>query len=525
MKTEYKQYIIFALLTIFLTGVIMATDFTPQGDINMRGIYAMKNATNVTAQYFCNATACFTISQMSTDTNTLYYGSGVYIYLNGSNYIFLNETRLNATITSLMGPASYTNLSQLIDDLGNRGYTHLSNFTDDITYSTKNTNSSNYWDNLNTTNVTQFENQGGVLHIVESWVTSFINTWFGTKTTDNLAQGSTNLYDNKSWNESGASLKFYGITNPWNLLNATTISNSTIARIGNCTNGQAVMNITTSGVQCRTLPTDTNCSVDQSCANILYTSALPLANKTSVYCGNITGAVSNLCTITGAGGETDPVYVAGNTTIARTGNCSAGQVVMNMTTNGPQCVTPPSGGNTSAQMVSAINNTAGLFNITVNISMIWNGSTGMNATQFTGNGVKSISETWLDTIYLRISNLVGAVGNWTLDKPNYYTKTEVNTNITNANTSVVNWADSKFYDSSENAQFLTVNTGQGTNELYKMDQNVTTTDSVVFGGLNVSQFRINTANITCFNGPACTWFMNATDSCTYWPSGGKDCSG
>lgn len=40
-------------------------------------------------------------------------------------------------------------LSHWTDDLGNRGYTHLSNFTDDLDYSTKNVNSSNYWDSLN----------------------------------------------------------------------------------------------------------------------------------------------------------------------------------------------------------------------------------------------------------------------------------------------------------------------------------------------------------------------------------------
>lgn len=62
-------------------------------------------------------------------------------------------------------------------------------------------NSSNYWDDLNTTNTTHFENNEGVLTIVHSWLTSFIDSWFGTKDTDDLTEGSTNLYDNQSWNE------------------------------------------------------------------------------------------------------------------------------------------------------------------------------------------------------------------------------------------------------------------------------------------------------------------------------------
>lgn len=32
---------------------------------------------------------------------------------------------------------------------------------------------------------------------------------------------------------------------------------------------------------------------------------------------------------------------------------------------------------------------------------------------------------WLDNFYVRISNIVSLVGNWTLDKPNYYNKTDI----------------------------------------------------------------------------------------------------
>jgi len=67
-----------------------------------------------------------------------------------------------------------------------------------------NTNSSNYWDDYNTANVTQINNVEGVLNIIPSWLTSFINSWFSEKDTDDLVEGSTNLYDNQSWNESHA---------------------------------------------------------------------------------------------------------------------------------------------------------------------------------------------------------------------------------------------------------------------------------------------------------------------------------
>lgn len=52
-------------------------------------------------------------------------------------------------------------------------------------------------------NSTQLEEDTeGNLGIVLSWLTSWANSWFGGKTTDDLTEGTTNLYDNTSWNES-----------------------------------------------------------------------------------------------------------------------------------------------------------------------------------------------------------------------------------------------------------------------------------------------------------------------------------
>jgi len=44
-----------------------------------------------------------------------------------------------------------------------------------------------------------------------------------------------------------------------------------------------------------------------------------------------------------AGGEIDPIWAANSSTVARTGNCPAGQVVQNTTTVGVQCTTPSAG--------------------------------------------------------------------------------------------------------------------------------------------------------------------------------------
>lgn len=64
-----------------------------------------------------------------------------------------------------------------------------------------NVNSSDLWDNLDDTNSTQFENNAGTLSIVLSWFSSQFDSLFSAKNTDDLSEGSSNLYDNQSWNE------------------------------------------------------------------------------------------------------------------------------------------------------------------------------------------------------------------------------------------------------------------------------------------------------------------------------------
>lgn len=83
---------------ILLMGLVLAADFTPQGDINLRGVYQIKNATNISAEYYCNSTDCYTIASL------------------------------------LSGGITYSHLSNFTDDLGNRGYTSLFNFSNDPEY-------------------------------------------------------------------------------------------------------------------------------------------------------------------------------------------------------------------------------------------------------------------------------------------------------------------------------------------------------------------------------------------------------
>jgi len=233
-------------------------------------------------------------------------------------------------------------------------------------------NSSNYWDNYNTANTTQIENNGGVLSIVLSWFSSEFDSLFSSKTTDDLTEGSTNLYNNDSWNESHADSRYVDRSD-W-----TTIDNYPAA----CGAGEYVSQI-----------------------------------GDTITCSTPTGTT----------------YSAGN------GISLAGTTF------------------SVAAGTALTQDAAGL----------------------------SVS-----------SNAIGD-SQLTFDTGQALTSTSAVT-------------------------FATVDTGQGANELYDMDQNVLTTSSPTFGGITVDQFSITTVNITCLNA-ACTFYANATDGCIQFPSGGAIC--
>ena len=64
-----------------------------------------------------------------------------------------------------------------------------------------NVNSSNYWSTYDNANSSWFERLSGDLSLKLSQLTTQLDTWLGTKDTDDLTQGSTNYYDNRTWNE------------------------------------------------------------------------------------------------------------------------------------------------------------------------------------------------------------------------------------------------------------------------------------------------------------------------------------
>jgi len=141
----------------------------------------------------------------------------------GSVDIDFNDTLLNLTITNIASGfggnsswnESYANTLYASIGSGNASWNQTYANTLYILVGDEgnlNVNSSDYWDNYNTTNSTWFENVAGVLGLKLTELTSWTNTWFGTKTSDDLTEGTTNLYDNQSWNQTFATTLYADIS-------------------------------------------------------------------------------------------------------------------------------------------------------------------------------------------------------------------------------------------------------------------------------------------------------------------------
>ncbi len=252
MKNK-KLFLVIGIIILTLS-LICSINWSPQGDVDLKGRYQILNGTNITGQNI---------------TGDYFIGDG-------------------SQLTNL--PSS-------------------------------DSNSSEYWDSLNSPNSTQFENQNAVLHIVESWLTSRINGLLLWTSISGRPTHLSNFTDN--------------------------LGNRGYTSVGNFTNDKGYYNSTT----------------------------LPASSET-LWSAN---------------------YSQLNASWASTYNSTYNTWAYNQTT-------------------PAINHANAL-----NVSFA----------------------TWVDNLFPRFSELVGQIGNWTLDKPNYYTKTEVNTNISNANTSMKTYVDAQ----------------------------------------------------------------------------------
>ena len=103
-----KKLFFLISLVIFLSFV--SADFTPQGDINLRGVYSIKNVTWIT---FLDGTNLSTATTGGLGGGSQWNIVGSKYLFNNSNILEVNETKLNATIDARGGGGSYVAGSNL----------------------------------------------------------------------------------------------------------------------------------------------------------------------------------------------------------------------------------------------------------------------------------------------------------------------------------------------------------------------------------------------------------------------------
>jgi len=566
-----KKLLIGLIVFIGLMGLVLAADWTPQGDINLRNTYKIINATNISAAYYCDLgeANCYTLTELIAGSD--YYAGGVYIYLNGSNYFIFNETKLIVT-----GDARWNNTQWVLDQ------SYLTSETDPIFTA---------WDNF-TGIPTATPSNGDTTHLstadqIYDWVISLAyatQSWVTTQLTSYVAIADLVSYvgnwsaDKPDYSTTAESITYFVNRSDW-----TTIDDFPSA----CSAGDYVYQIGDS-LSCSTPSYIGNCSGDGDCSNIIYQSELPLANETLPHCSNVTGATSDLCTIV----NTDTYVVSSE--------CSSGDFIYNITGDTIYCATPAGGGDITGVLAgTGLIGGGATGEVTLNVSAATCGVgevSKYNGTGFTceidagtsytnGSGISIVGteinhsdtssqasdensgNTFIQDVVLdqfgHVTSLVSAAVSFAsywdtsndLDtvidadeisegkiefttacaSGNHYYLSgndlacEADDDTTYSAGNGISLAGTTFSVAgntalSQDADGLSVTAdGIGDTQLaFNTGQALTTASSPTFAGVTIDHFKIDTTNITCLDS-ACNWYSNATDSCMYWPSGGKDC--
>jgi len=388
-----KNIFIIATFLIALT-VLVAADFTPQGNINLRDYY------NLTGALYINS--------------TLYYGNG-------------------SQLTGVIGSA----------------------------------NSSDYWDNMNTINTTQMENSGGVLNILESWLKSL----FYTK-----AEVNTNIENANTSVVNWVDLLFPRFT-------------ELVNQVGNWSADKSDY-YTWPVIDAFNLSHWTDDLGDRGYTDLLnFTNSPGFYNSTDFEISNYY-LVSNpfdYYNSTNPQTEIDPYWTANQSSYSTTADIiafgyynSSDFVITDYFTK-----SDIEGFNyynstdfsiadyfTSAEVLAFDYYNSSDFDIldyvtsTTLLGYNYYNSTDFSISDYATNvKVDSIgnftawnkdyndlintptftNDTWVDTNFVRFTELVGQVGNWTSDKVNYYTSTQTDTAIENGNTTLYNWIVAQDY--------------------------------------------------------------------------------
>jgi hypothetical protein len=379
-KQGMKNIGILFILSIFLMGIVVAdNNVYSNTNYNNHTIY---NVSNVTSNKFCIGTSC--VNSWNSLTNSSFNQSladSLYLKIVNEGNLNVNSSTYWVGLSSVLGifGSAITNdlgwltWSQIYPNFYFKNQTYNSSDVDTLLNGKLNLTDQRYND---TTLALAVNNTAK-----DKYNSTYAGYYFGAR--NETSDVFTNY--NSTWDNRGQIA----------LVAANLSSINTTGNIGVLYNLTASQIANLSAGQYQSVTNQTITSVNNSA---LHISDLPLANKTSVSCSNITGAVSNLCTITGAGGETDPIWSSNFTnmqTDCPTGNYSYG-IYSNGTLKCRSDISGTSSGNYFDQQL----------NTTSNVKFNW-----LNLTTLLV-GTYNISD-W----YANVSR------NWTLDVYNNWNST------------------------------------------------------------------------------------------------------
>ena len=175
-----KKFIIIVLLGLILAISVVSAVFYPEpwGNDVDAGNYNLNNVNNITANNFIGAVVGSVDSLNWTKLQNYPVacpGSGAITQLDDSvtcSDLWFNLAG-NETISGNMtfSGAEILNASS-IESLDWTNVTITTGQISDYTEANLNVNSSDYWDDMGSINATQLEDDGGVLHILDSWITA-----------------------------------------------------------------------------------------------------------------------------------------------------------------------------------------------------------------------------------------------------------------------------------------------------------------------------------------------------------------
>ena len=538
-----KKLVMLSFLCIMLIGVVYAIPFTPQGNIDLKDYFNMTNLNYFDAFSMLgniNLNNYSIINATDINTTKLYASSNIttsgwfngfydwdenssYLDFNGSILTF-NETKLNSTINSttaltfvnksgdtMTGNLIFTNgfgvnASSILNEpwinnsqehdlnVNSSKYWDLLNTPADIAISDLNSsgevnlnvNSSLYWDGLNTPAdiaISNLNSSGETsLNVNSSLYWDNLNTPADIAISDLNISGDENLNVNSSdyWDTLG-SINTTVLENSAGVLSIVkSWWDSLYCQLNGCTMSG---NIAMSGNSITSAGASDFATINTGHGdNELYAMNQNVTTTSNVTFNLINGnstwqhqSYPSACPASSAITQLGDSVTCQDLWVDEAGDTMTGDLIFSA----------GHGVNASYILNEPWINDTEESNLNVNSSKYWMGLSSINTTVLSNTtGMLGIVKSWWDSLYCQLNGCTMS-GNIAMS----------GNSITSAGAS----------------DFATINTGHGDNELYAMNQNVTTTSNVVFNNTEVNGYinLTSTGNVTYFSN-GCYQAVNAT---------------